>query len=113
MRWLMADLVMGGIQHCGKLLQRCLRVFPAQKRGLAELSGEFIKLSRLFQRADCRHLPHRSVDDLCEVRRLAVDAAVDAVSKVLFDLRLHHAHGGNLRADGSQKIFNVVALLKI
>ena len=41
----------GGIQHCGKLLQRCLRVFPAQKRGLAELSGELIQFPGLFQRA--------------------------------------------------------------
>ena len=48
----------------GQLLERRLGVFLAQKRGLAELSGELIQFPGLFQRADGRHLPHGRVDDL-------------------------------------------------
>ena len=58
-------------------------------------------------------LADRSIHDLGQVRRFTVNAAVDAVAEILFDLRLHYAHRGDLRADGRQKILDIIALLEI
>ena len=67
----------------------------------------------LLQPADGGKLLNGCVNDLCKIRRLTVDAAVDAVSEILLDLCLHHAHRADGRADGSQEVLDVVALLKI
>ena len=101
------------VLHGGKFLQRCFRIIETELCRLAELRRQLLESSLLLKLPDGCDLLNRRVDHLGQICRFAVDAAVDAVAKILFDLRLHHAHCAHRRADGRQKILDHVALLEI
>ena len=84
-----------------------------QPGGLPQAGGQVLCQAPLFQMTDGLNLLLGRLHRLVQVGCVAVHPAVHAAHHRLLRLGVHHAHGGQRRADGRQKVLDGLALFEI
>ena len=111
-------MVQAGLGHRRvKLLRQLtegqLRILQPQGRRQLELVRQLVQEARPLELPDRFQLFLGRLHRLVQIGAVAVEAAVNAVAQVLFQLGGHDAHGGHGRTDQRQEVLDLVALLEV
>ena len=103
----------GGVELLRQLGKGELRGLQAEACGLLELVRKLLEHPRGLELSDGVQLDLGGFHGFVQVGAVAVEAAVDAVAEVLFQLGGHDGDGGGGGPDEGEEVGDLVALLEV